>query len=257
MIPDPTKLISKRPIETTAKTLSAKFQKYNKSLGCFTQNPVSNSQSNSIDYIPQYQQPSNPNEVHVESQSEFIVYLEELVKMERKLETSRISLAERPDFNVLDAFNLFDSTGRKCLYNYDIKSVLATELGIFASLEDIQKFLNQYGRSQINSIMFEDFISFFLPETDPHLSKDLKSRKSTSKTFRDPINKTSRIEIFTIETRIRFKDVWRAFFAIEDKCSEMKDRISRRPGFHIKEAFDSTLTNNPLFMRKTDVRKLI
>lgn len=59
------------------------------------------------------------------------------------------------------------------------------------------------------------------------------------------------------ETKIEFRNVWRTHFKIESYCESLRQRLYKRPGFNIYEAFISCDLNDNGAISKEELRRLI
>merc|ERR1712038_285531 len=81
--------------------------------------------------------------VFLGDEDELVNGLRELIRVENEIEREKVSLALKPDFNLTDAFKIFD-------VNY-VGNISATELreglaaiGVFPTSEELQLFLTRY-----------------------------------------------------------------------------------------------------------------
>jgi len=67
----------------------------------------------------------------------------------------------------------------------------------------------------------------------------------------------SRDDCFLNATKIEFKNVWRTHFKIEAFSESLRQRLYKRPGFNIYEAFISCDLNDDGIVSKEELRRLI
>lgn len=66
-----------------------------------------------------------------------------------------------------------------------------------------------------------------------------------------------RDDCFLGETKIEFKNLWRVHFKIESYSESLRQRLAKRPGFNLYEAFISCDLNDDGTVTKTELRRLI
>jgi Ca2+-binding EF-hand superfamily protein len=70
----------------------------------------------------------------------------ELIDQERHIENSKIKLSEHTDFNLYDAFKIFDQLGKGSLTISEIATGLIRVLGIVPSSSEIELFFQRYDK---------------------------------------------------------------------------------------------------------------
>lgn len=80
------------------------------------------------------------------------------------MESVKTDLALKHDFNVHDAFHLFDVQELGCITHYDLADGLKLNLqfGQFCD-EDIAMLMHRFDRKQLNRITFRSFCEQILP----------------------------------------------------------------------------------------------
>jgi Ca2+-binding EF-hand superfamily protein len=63
--------------------------------------------------------------------------------LENKLEEAKIELSKKPDFNLFDAFKVFDTATLGWISIADMKNALG-EMGIFPTYDHIELFFKRY-----------------------------------------------------------------------------------------------------------------
>ena len=95
--------------------------------------------------------------------------------MERELETQKIELAARPDFNLSDAFRMLDIEGKGWVTSSEIRSGLE-QLGLFADRQDVFLFVRRYDSDNDGRVRYSDFCDAFSPK-DVYYSDLLAQRR--------------------------------------------------------------------------------
>jgi Ca2+-binding EF-hand superfamily protein len=89
--------------------------------------------------------------------------------MERNLERVKIDLSLRTDFNLIDAFRVFDRDGKGWITASELKEGL-TNFNIFAQPEDIGFFIKRYDKDEDGRLKYSEFCDSFLPTDQFHAS---------------------------------------------------------------------------------------
>ena len=82
----------------------------------------------------------------------FLDYLRLLLTAETEIEKCKNELAVKSDFNMEDAFCIFELEKRGYINNIDLKYGLNNYLNIFPSLNDIDVLIKRYGNSSNNTL---------------------------------------------------------------------------------------------------------
>jgi Ca2+-binding EF-hand superfamily protein len=80
------------------------------------------------------------------------------------------------DFNVFDAFKIFDLNGNGVLTVTEFKNALS-DLGIFASFEEIELFFKRYDKNRDSRLRFSEFCDALVPN-DPYYAAMVNKRSS-------------------------------------------------------------------------------
>jgi hypothetical protein len=97
-------------------------------------------------------------------QNEFAAVLKEIVFLERDVESAKIDLALKSDFNLLDAFRMFDMKAFSYISSDDITYGLTNALGFGEfTPDDIYLFFRRVDLSGRGRINFHEFSEAMLP----------------------------------------------------------------------------------------------
>ena len=129
--------------------------------------------------------------------------------MERDLENSKINLTKTPDFNLFDAFRIFDMDSRGWITLTDLKIGL-NEIGVYPDHEDLALFFKRYDKDMDNRLRFSEFSDAFSP-IDSYYKQILNRRHSNDVRGRF----YSRDDCFLNNTKIEFKQIWRVHLKVE------------------------------------------
>ena len=99
------------------------------------------------------------------------------------MEASKISLTNKYDFNLFDAFNIFDMGRVGTITVHDIKDGL-NHIGVYPTQEEVDLFVSRYDRNHDRRLTFAEFSDAFLP-LDLYYSQVLNRRNANNsvKTF--------------------------------------------------------------------------
>lgn len=87
---------------------------------------------------------------------ELVYFLREIQMLEHKLEIAKVELADQPDFNLLDAFAIFDKNGNGWVHYFDIIDELK-KLSMLISSEEGRLFMTRYDRDKDQRLDFVEF----------------------------------------------------------------------------------------------------
>ena len=100
--------------------------------------------------------------LRLDDEDELVRALREYINVERELENAKISLTQTPDFNVFDAFRIFDMDSRGWISLTDLKIGL-NEIGVYPDHEELSLFFKRYDRDMDNRLRFSEFSDAFTP----------------------------------------------------------------------------------------------
>lgn len=151
----------------------------------------------------------------------------EIAGIEKQLEHQKHELALKPDFNICDAFRIFDE--RECGYVSltDFKNGL-TDLGISEPHEHIELFYKRFDRNQDGLIGFSEFTDAFTPHEQYYAQ--IISRRTSSHRKVNPYRKD---DIFEHQTACQYKHFLRSVFALEAQAESLRSSIARNPLFNL------------------------
>ena len=147
--------------------------------------------------------------LRLEDEDELVRAMREQISHERELDTVKIALIQKSDFNLFDAFRIFDIDSRGYITMSDLRSGL-NEIGIFPSTEELDLFFKRYDKNQDGRIRFSEFCDSFSP-SDNYYATLLNRRTSNNARGRF----YSRDDCFLSDTKVEFRNVWRTHFKIE------------------------------------------
>lgn len=158
---------------------------------------------------------------------------------------------QRPDFNLYDAFRIFDQDSRGYITYTDLKQGL-NDIGIFPAVEELELYIKRYDKNNDHRLRFSEFSDSLTP-LDAYYSNLLNRRTSNDTRGR----LYQRDDCFLGETKIEFRNVWRTHFKTESYSETLRQRLYKRPGFNLYEAFISCDLNDDGTISREELRRLI
>ena len=149
------------------------------------------------------------------AQNSFISFLKEVMNVENQIEKAKIDLALRSDFNVEDAYRIFELDGRGIVTEADLKYGLS-QLDIFATSNDIKLLMKRADVRRSGSITYEDFFDLVTP-----FEKDYRTmvENRLPSTFSPQYNKA---DVFLLSTKIYLQNLLRLIISSESKLEAMR-----------------------------------
>ena len=91
--------------------------------------------------------------LRVSDEDELISSIRQQASLERELESAKIGLAAKKDFNLFDTFHIFDQSRIGQIDCKDIREGL-NALGVYPTAEDIELFMSRYDRNHDKRLTF-------------------------------------------------------------------------------------------------------
>lgn len=189
--------------------------------------------------------------LNIDEEDELVRAFREHISLERELENAKTSLVQKPDFNLFDAFRIFDVDSKGYITLSELKLALQ-DIGIYPSIDELDLFFKRYDKNQDGRIRFSEFCDAFSP-LDTYYGTVLNRR--TSNNVRGRLY--NRDDCFIGETKLEFKSVWRTHLKIEVFSEQLRQRLSKRPSFNVFDAFGSCDLNEDGRVTKEEIRRLI
>lgn len=181
---------------------------------------------------PPRRYPSPGPRLRPHDEDELIHTLKDLCNNEQDLENAKISLSRCPDFNLRDAFDIFDTNRSGRISSSELYSGL-NAIGVYATYEEVDLFITRYDGSGDRRLDAREFEGAFLA----------KDAYANSAVVRRPSNYTPRPirrdDCFLPRTADEFRSMWRTHIRVENAAELGRQRLAARPGFNAYEAFNS------------------
>ena len=152
------------------------------------------------------------------AENNFLKYVCKLVEVETKIEEFKTNLIMRSDFNVEDAFRIFENPENGNISFSDLKNGLK-QLGIFPSMKEVKLLMRRVDLKKKGFIDYSDFFDLLVPYQKKY--RDNVERRIPS-SFIPPYNKA---EIFLLSTKIYLVNLLRLVISCEDQLNIIRENI--------------------------------
>jgi hypothetical protein len=123
--------------------------------------------------------------------------------LQGRIERAKVALSLKTDFNLIDAFRIFDRNGLGVATTYDFKAGLA-ELGLQISESDLMLFMKRFDKDGDNKLRYSEFCDAFLPADTFHGS--LLAKKAPLTMYPQSLMPSG--QVFYPETVSMFLHTW-------------------------------------------------
>jgi len=100
--------------------------------------------------------PSRKPILHLHEEDQLVNSLREMIQLERELESNKTSLALKSDFNLTDAFKIFDRDYRGSISIAELRDGLSA-IGVFPTSEETELFVTRYDNSKDRRLSAREF----------------------------------------------------------------------------------------------------
>ena len=176
--------------------------------------------------------------------------LRDLVAQERELEAAKVALTMKADFNLHDAFVIFDDCRRGSITQADLRDGLAA-IGVFPSADEIALFFERYDRNRNIRLNFSEFTQAFLSH-DNYYSHMLNRRPSNHRAHLH-----RRDDCFFPDTQTEHRNMWRVHFKVELAAEAVRQRLAAHPYFNLEAAFNSLDLNADGRITQDEIKRII
>ena len=194
--------------------------------------------------------PSRKPLLHLHEEDNLVNCLRDMIALERELESNKTSLALKSDFNLTDAFKIFDRDYRGSVTIADVRDGLSA-IGVFPTSEEVELFMTRYDETHDRRLSAREFEAAFLAHD--HYYSGMVSRRPSN--HRYPLYR--RDDCFLADTAIEFRNMWRVHFKCESGAENIRRRLAANPCFNVYEAFNSLDMNENGSLCKEEFRRLI
>ena len=197
-----------------------------------------------------YSSPSRKPILNLRDEDELVNGLRDLIRAENDIEREKVSLGLKPDFNLTDAFKIFDVNycGNICVT--ELREGLAA-IGVFPTSEELDLFITRYDTTGDRRLNMREFSDAFLA-LDAYYANMVERRGSN---HRYPLYR--RDDCFMPDTQLEFRALWRTHFRSEVAAEATRQRLQRMPYFNVFEAFNSLDQNDSGCISREEFKRLI
>ena len=199
---------------------------------------------------PRYSSPSRKPVLMVRDEDEMVNGLRDMIRVENDIEREKTSLALKPDFNLTDAFKIFDTNYCGNITVTELRDGLAA-IGVYPTSEELDLFVSRYDTSGDRRLNMREFSDAFLA-LDAYYAGMAERRGSN---HRYPLYR--RDDCFMPDTQLEFRAVWRTHFRSEVAAETVRQRLQRNPYFNVYEAFNSLDANDSGAISREEFKRLI
>ena len=186
-----------------------------------------------------------------ESEDGLIQMLNEHIALERGLERAKQDLIQHSDFNLFDAFRVFDVDGVGSVNPKEFFYGLA-DIGVHTQMEDVELFFKRYNKKRSGRIDFGEFAAAIDP-TDTYYASMLARRPSSERR----LNIYKKDDLFLPETAHCFKELLLTHLRVESSAESLRQHLSRNPYFDASTAFDLVDMSGRGMVTKDEIRLLM
>jgi len=194
--------------------------------------------------------PSRKPVLPLYQEDELIHSLKEVCNLEQEIETAKINLAHKPDFNLVDAFQVFDQPRYGQVDVHQLQAGL-NAIGIYPTFDECDLLITRYDKSGDRRLSIGEFEQMFLAK-DAYYGQMVTRRPSN---FVPRV--VRRDDVFLPNTAFEFQSMWRTHIRCENAAECLRQRLASKPGFNAYEAFNSLDLNCDGSISTIELRRMI
>lgn len=185
-----------------------------------------------------------------DEEEELVGAMREYIRLELEVDESKSRIADAPDFNLMDGFQMLDKYSKGWVTAPELIEALG-DLGAYPHRDDVHLFVRRFDRDGDGRILYSDFCDAFRP-FEESLAHALQRRPAYH------INHGfCRTHFFSVDTRTMFLNTMRAHFAAEESAELLRKRLSRRPDFNVHEAFLALDKDSNGYLTRNELRRFM
>ena len=201
-------------------------------------------------FDPRRLSPTRKPILRVFEEDEFVHSLKEQCNLEAELETAKINLARKGDFNIHDSFAIFDLNRDGLVDAMELRDGLGA-IGCHVSLDECDIIVARYDRTGDRRLNQAEFAEALLAH-DPHFNAQVARRPSNY--VPRPLRPD---DCFHPNTQIEHLSMWRTHIRCENAAEMLRQRLNEHPGFNAYEAFNSLDLNCDGALSSEELRRII
>jgi hypothetical protein len=154
------------------------------------------------------------------------------LEFQTRIERAKVALSLKTDFNLIDAFRIFDRNGLGVATSYDFKAGLA-ELGLQVSDQELGLFMKRFDKDGDLKLRYSEFCDAFLPSDTFHGS--LLAKKAPLTMYPQSLMPCG--QVFYPETVSMFLHTWTTHIQCEVEAEKLRILTQTKRGFSAHSAF--------------------
>jgi Ca2+-binding EF-hand superfamily protein len=182
-------------------------------------------------------------------EKEIIACFSEEIKVSKEIEAFKNELSLKADFNLIDAFRMFDMNDRGMIDISDIQNFIK-DYTFYVDPEEIYLFIRHFSRMQDGKLRFSDFTEIFTPGQEDY-ARLLRNRSGYS------LSGLQRRCIFSRETLNLFIETLKLIFNSESNSERLRQRLARIPNIKIQDAFVAIDRNGDGFINVDELKSIL
>jgi len=179
-----------------------------------------------------------------------VIILKELINLEREVEFAKQDLALRSDYNLLDAFRLFDKKGKGIITVKEFENVFC-EFDLYPSKEDVYLLIKRLDRNGDGKLKFTEFTAGFAPVQKEYYDL-VKARVAINGDLTLGMQ-----QLFDAQTRQLFKRLLLLYLENEAIIEALRQKLARNKGFNIKVAFEMMDLDRDGYLTLPEVKEIM
>ena len=152
-------------------------------------------------------------------EKKFLNYLSKLIEIESKIEEEKINLIMHSDFNIEDAFRLFENPEKENLSIYEFKKGL-NQIGINPSLKEIRLLIKRADKKKNGIINYSELFDLLVPFQKQY-RENVEKRMPSS--FFSTNNKDV---LFLLSTKKYLGNLFKTIISYEVQLNKIKENLS-------------------------------
>lgn len=190
------------------------------------------------------------NNLKFDEEEELISALREYIRLELEMDEAKHRLAQQPDFNLMDAYQMLDKFSKGWVTAPEIIESLG-ELGAYPHKDDVYLFVRRYDKDGDGRILYSDFCDAFTP-SDECVGSEMQRRPAYHIQ-----HGFCRTHFFQLDTRNMFMSTFRTHFTVEENAEMVRKRLSRRREFNVHDAFEAIDKDSNGFIQRAELRGIL
>lgn len=161
--------------------------------------------------------------------------LKEIIFMERELESAKVELSLKPDFNLLDAFKIIDVENKGYVSFQELSETLHRNLDVetfsVVGMENLDLLFKRYDTNKDLKLSLAEFCKAFTPSGKEYAALVQGRAEFYAKRGLHPK------DFFNPDTRRELRSLWLTLLNTESAMERLRQKLSKRPLFNLRSAF--------------------